>query len=162
MPPAISIPIPTSSGGLTVERERGENIQYGTADPSIFSEDGGPSRAEVMGRLGSRWRPADNTRVGRNGAMGGWDELRQRLVGVEDRPMLYVFSTCRDLIRTLPSLQHDNNRPEDVDTDGEDHIADEVRYACLSRPWTRGKPVSAPQHDRWQKNKKDEDSWRTV
>ena len=35
--------------------------------------------------------------------------------------MLYVFSTCTHLIRTLPALQHDPDRPEDVDTDGEDH-----------------------------------------
>ncbi|NBQ33281.1 MAG: terminase, partial [Proteobacteria bacterium] len=30
-----------------------------------------------------------------------------------------------------------NARPEDVDTDGEDHAADEWRYACMSRPWVR-------------------------
>lgn len=145
-----------------VERERGETIQYGVADPSIFSEDGGPSRAEVMSRHGCRWRPADNTRVGRNGAMGGWDELRQRLIGEEGRPMLYVFSTCRDLIRTLPSLQHDSNRPEDVDTAGEDHIADEVRYGCLSRPWVKRGPSAPQPRDRWRRGRKDEDSWRTV
>ena len=49
--------------------------------------------------------------------------------------MLFVFSTCKDLIRTLPILQHDPYRPEDVDTEQEDHAADEVRYACLSRPF---------------------------
>ena len=49
--------------------------------------------------------------------------------------MLYVFETCRDFIRTVPSLQHDPDRPEDLDTDAEDHIADETRYACLARPW---------------------------
>ena len=62
--------------------------------------------------------------------------MRQRLLGDADgRPMLYVFSTCVDFIRTVPALQHDPDRPEDVDTDGEDHAADEGRYACMSRPW---------------------------
>ena len=68
--------------------------------------------------------------------MGGWDALRNRLVGDADgRPMLFFFDTCRDTIRTLPALQHDSDRLEDVDTDSEDHAADETRYACMSRPW---------------------------
>jgi hypothetical protein len=45
-----------------------------------------------------------------------------------------VFEICRDFIRTVPVLQHDPIRPEDLDTRAEDHIADEARYACLSRP----------------------------
>ena len=32
-------------------------------------------------------------------------------------------------------LQHDQARPEDVDAEGEDHVADADRYAFLSRPW---------------------------
>ena len=66
--------------------------------------------------------------------MGGWDQLRARLKG-DERPMLYFFSTCTHTIRTLPALQHDDAKPEDVDTNGEDHAADETRYACMSRPW---------------------------
>jgi len=49
--------------------------------------------------------------------------------------MLVVFSTCVDTIRTLPVLQHDADRPEDLDTHSEDHAPDEIRYACMSRPW---------------------------
>lgn len=49
--------------------------------------------------------------------------------------MLYVFSTCSHLVRTLPAMQHDDHRPEDVDTDGEDHAADMLRYAMMSRPY---------------------------
>jgi hypothetical protein len=119
------------------EREAGEEIAYGVADPAIFAQDGGPSRAEIMARRKVVWRPADNKRVGRNGAMGGWDEMRWRLRGHNERPMLYVFSTCRDFVRTVPTLQHDADKPEDLDTDGEDHVADEARYACMSRPWAR-------------------------
>jgi hypothetical protein len=53
--------------------------------------------------------------------------------------MLVTFSTCKDLIRTLPALQHDALKPEDVDSDMEDHAPDEARYACMSRPWIRKK-----------------------
>ena len=51
--------------------------------------------------------------------------------------MIYFFDTCRDLIRTLPALQHDETRAEDVDTEAEDHAPDECRYACMSRPYVR-------------------------
>lgn len=55
--------------------------------------------------------------------------------------MLYFFSTCRDSIRTLPALQHDQNKPEDVDTENEDHAPDEIRYACMSRPYVKDNPI---------------------
>jgi hypothetical protein len=75
--------------------------------------------------------------------MGGWDEMRQRLKGKDGTPMLYVFETCRDFIRTVPVLPHDPKRAEDVDTSANDHVADEARYACMSRPWVpvRDAPV---------------------
>jgi hypothetical protein len=119
-----------------LEREQGETIAYGVADPSIFREDGGPSIGERLRRMNCSFRPGDNTRVGRDGALSGWDQLRGRIVGEAGVPMLYVFDTCRDFIRTVPVLQHDPARAEDLDTNGEDHVADEVRYACLSRPLT--------------------------
>jgi hypothetical protein len=37
----------------------------------------------------------------------------------------------------LPVLQHDPEKPEELDTASEDYACDEVRYACSSRPWTR-------------------------
>jgi hypothetical protein len=113
----------------------------GVADPAMFAEDGGPSIAQRMHTMGVHFRPADNKRVPQRGAMGGWDQVRSRLVGdADERPMLLLFSTSRDLIRTLPALQHDDARPEDVDTDMEDHAPDSLRYACLSRPFVQDAP----------------------
>ena len=34
----------------------------------------------------------------------------------------------------MPLLMYDEHKPEDLDTDGEDHVADEVRYFCMARP----------------------------
>ena len=48
--------------------------------------------------------------------------------------MLYVFSTCRNFIRTLPQLVYDSANVEDVDTGGEDHIYDECRYVLMEHP----------------------------
>lgn len=118
-------------------------ISYGVLDPAAFASDGGPSIAERMqqgttGNNGVTFRPADNKRVTARGAMGGWDQVRSRLDGDEEgRPMLVFFETCIHAIRTIPALQHDEDRPEDLNTNMEDHPADEVRYACMSRPYVR-------------------------
>jgi hypothetical protein len=114
-------------------------ISYGVLDPAAFSSDGGPSIAERMSAPPHRvfFRRADNARVSARGAMGGWDQVRARLLGNGERPMIYFFSTCRDSIRTLPALQHDPVKAEDVDTESEDHAPDEIRYACMSRPYVK-------------------------
>jgi hypothetical protein len=144
-------------------QERNDKIAYGVADPSIFREDGGPSIGERMRRTGLHWRPADNARVGANGAMSGWDQMRARIKGTEDGPMLVVFDTCRDFIRTVPVLQHDPDRPEDLDTDGEDHVADEARYACMSRPMTAlPKVPSRNPPDLWGRQNATTNGWKSA
>jgi len=161
-----------------IERERyregesnriiAEKLSYGVLDPAAFAEDGGPSIAErINDKLSkvhlAQFGPADNKRVSRQagdptrgGPMGGWDQMRARLIGeatrLDDgsvnwrtgRPMLYFFSICKDAIRTIPVLQHDPVRAEDLDTDAEDHAADDVRYACMSRPWVKPSTVTQP------------------
>jgi len=140
--------------GLTSREKSDSKIDYGVLDPAAFSQDGGPSIEERM-RIGSGmkiiWRRADNARVPSRGSMGGWDQMRARLIGeAEDRPMVVCFSTCEQSIRTIPVLQHDKDKLEDLDSDGEDHAADEWRYACMSRPWVKPNPSSStsryPQH----------------
>jgi hypothetical protein len=126
----LKLHVPDVAKGI-VERSLGDKLAYSVADPSIWKEDGGPSIFEQMRLRGVNFRPADNSRI------AGWESLRARLVGEDDRPMIYFFSSCKDSIRTLPALQHDENNPEDIDTDGEDHAADDIRYACMSRPYTR-------------------------
>ena len=45
-----------------------------------------------------------------------------------------MFSSCRAFIRTIPLLCYDAHTAEDLDTAQEDHVADETRYFCMSRP----------------------------
>jgi hypothetical protein len=145
-------------------RETSDKVAYGVIDPAAFSSDGGPSIAERMLRAGISWRPADNKRVAGNGAIGGWDQMRARLKGDTDgNPMLVFMSNCIHAIRTIPSMQHDANRMEDMDSDGEDHAVDQTRYAVMSRPWIATPDNSAPKRpsDRYS-NFKEQDSWRTA
>lgn len=135
-----------------VELEAGDriNLAHSVMDPSAFAESGGPSIGERMWRAGAKFMKADNSRVAKRGALGGWDQLRARLVGTASRdketgaidwstgrPMLYFFSTCAHTIRTLPALQNDDAKPEDLDTHSEDHCGDETRYICMARPYVR-------------------------
>ncbi len=113
-----------------------EDVIYGVLDPAAFAVISGPSIGETLAKNGVIFRRADNTRLSRDKRMGGFDQMRARLLGDADgRPMVYIFDTCRDLIRTIPIQQHDKNNAEDMDSDLEDHAVDDMRYACLSRPF---------------------------
>jgi len=145
-----------------ISRETSDGkIAYGVLDPSAFNEDGGPSIAERINLVlvqskRTAFRPADNARVAtttgrdRRGAMGGWDQMRARIIGDVGGPLIYCFDTCRDSIRTIPVLQHDPDRAEDLDTTSEDHAADSWRYACMSRPWLKVTPKPDEPRDGWR------------
>ncbi len=127
-------------GAGIVSRETGDKISNDASvmDPAAFAQDGGPSIVErIYKGSGDKvtFRRADNRRVAKLGAMGGWDQVRARLKGEDGHPMIYFMANCGHAIRTLPALQHDELRPEDVDTEAEDHAPDEIRYACMSRPY---------------------------
>lgn len=126
------------AAGILEAEDGAERIAYGVADPSIWKSDSGPSVAERFARSGVVWRRGDNARV------AGWEQVRKRLNGEDGRPMLYVFDTCPHLIRTLPAMQHDVHRPEDLDTDGEDHMSDCLRYGLMSRPYAAEVVSRAP------------------
>jgi hypothetical protein len=171
--PNVGLKLPAEQVGARLwELERNDpRLAYGVLDPSAFRSDGGPTIAQrLTAGSGGKvfFRPADNTRIPGRGAMGGWDQVRARLTGdAEGRAMMVVFSTCRDTIRTLPALQHDPARPEDVDTNGEDHAGDDIRYACMSRPWVAAaKAAPARPVERWRNVDDDDDddevSWKTV
>ena len=48
--------------------------------------------------------------------------------------MMYIFNTCHDFIRTVPTLPYSDKKPEDIDTDAEDHEYDCCRYFCMDHP----------------------------
>ena len=116
----------------------------GVADPAIWDAETGESIADVAGRYGIFFQRGDHKRI------PGWLQMHYRLA-FDDRglPMMQVFSTCKGFIRTLPLLQYDDVKVEDLDTAGEDHIADETRYMCMARPI---KPRVKPQDDGYYQN----------
>ena len=110
--------------------ERGLTVT-GYADPAIWNSTGSGegSIAEMMEKCGVYFER------GKNGRLAGKMQVHYRLAfDSAGYPMLYVFDTCRHMIRTLPQLRYDPVRPEDVDTRQEDHLYDALKYFLMSDP----------------------------
>lgn len=110
------------------------------ADPAIFAEMGRESiYAEIKKAAAERRHNLVFTRAN-NDRVGGWQRMRDMLENAAtdrpEKPGLWVFNTCVNFLRTVPTLQRDENKPDDVDTDQEDHAADACRYAANSTPKT--------------------------
>jgi phage terminase large subunit len=129
----VKWPVPKQMKEIArIEREHpwlaGREI-HGVADPSIWDGSRGESVADTAMRYGVYFVPGVNDRI------PGWMQVHYRLAFDEEGyPMMYIFRGCKAFLRTIPLLMYDENRPEDLDTDGEDHVADEVRYMCMARP----------------------------
>ena len=118
------------------EQAMGLNVMPGPADSAIYAAENGMCIADDMAGQGIKWTPADKSPGAR---CTGWEALRKRLKAAMTKPGepmeypgLFVFDTCRHFIRTVPTLQRDDKKPDDVDTNAEDHVADEVRYRVLA------------------------------
>ena len=99
----------------------------GVADPAIFTDQGsGSTIASLMAKHGIFFSKGDNARL------AGKMQYHSRLAFDEHGlPMYYVFRSCKDYIRTIPNLVYSEKDVEDINTDGEDHIYDESRYAIM-------------------------------
>lgn len=102
---------------------------HGIADPAIWEGSKGESINDIALKYQIYFTPGDNARI------PGWQQIHYRFQFDENGyPMMYIFNTCKAFIRTIPLLLYSETKPEDVDTDMEDHVADETRYMCMSRP----------------------------
>lgn len=115
-----------------IEREdpnlRGRKI-HRVGDPAIWGSDGTESIGALMERERVYFERGDHARI--DGKMQVHNRLAFDGNGI---PMLYVFETCRNFIRTVPNLVYSESNVEDVDTNGEDHAYDMLRYVCMKNP----------------------------
>jgi hypothetical protein len=110
------------------------------AGADVFSrQSDGTTIAAQYAKHGINLRCANTDRV------NGWAEIMTRFGDVEAgiRPTLFIHQRCARLLDTLPSLQHDPNKPEDVlkvDADedgiGGDDCADALRYLVATKSRT--------------------------
>lgn len=91
----------------------------------------------LMGKVGVRWTESDKSKGSR---AIGLELIRTRLQAARDwhttgdskGPGLFFAKSCTMAIATIPMLPRDPDNPDDVDTDGEDHLYDCTRYRVLA------------------------------
>ena len=108
-----------------------ESIAYTLADPSMWTkktfEERTFSTADEYGAEGVVLTRADNDR------MTGKRKLDNMLEIADDGlPGFMVFDACPNTIRSLSTMIYDDHHREDVNSDGDDHPYDMIRYG-LSR-----------------------------
>lgn len=110
---------------------KAKRISKSIADPSMKSGDGhsGEDYMETFARNGVPLIPADNDRV------MGWGRLRHWFrLAPDGLPWMMFHPRCVTTIRTIPGVVRDKNDPDDIDTNGEDHPVDTIRYGVMARP----------------------------
>lgn len=116
----------------TLIRELGVKLRYVACDPAMKQKTGhgkGEAIMETLQRKGLPMRPSDNDRI------NGWMRVHELLqVAPDGVPWLTVEPTCKYLIRSLPAQMSDRKDPDDIDTGGDDHAVDALRYGAMSRP----------------------------
>ncbi len=109
------------------------------APPDLWSrqKDTGRSIADLFRENGVPLTRVSSARI------SGWAILQEWLLPHPDRdgnlrPRLQIFSTCRNLIRCLPSLQWDPSVPGDCRTEPHEltHAPDALRYFAMGYPGT--------------------------
>lgn len=115
---------------IEASEEKGHKI-LGIADPSIWDASRGSDGTiiNMFEREGIFFEKGDNARI------AGKMQLHYRLrFDDEGLPMMYVFNTCCQFIRTIPSLVYDRLNAEDIDSSQEDHDYDACRYFLMTNP----------------------------
>ncbi len=111
----------------------GEGAEFAVASPDLWNrrQDSGRSGFEIMQSV--RGMPpmiaADNRRI------PGWRVLREYLNVSEGTPRLRISKSCTELIKCLPALLCDENRPEDASSEPHSvtHAPEALRYAVMCR-----------------------------
>ena len=109
----------------------GSRLGKGVCDPAMEGPDGssGESYRQTFQKNGVSLILGNNQRV------LGWGRVREWLsLAPDGMPWLLISPKCKYLRRTLPTLIIDKNDPEDLNSDGEDHGADALRYGVMARP----------------------------
>lgn len=119
-----------------------ESISQVLFDPACWNKVYDKSISDVFMENNLFVTKANNNRIA--GANLFREKLKVKKDGLGEHATLQIFKTCEEAIRTIPNLTHSNNNPEDVDTDGEDHAYDSIRYGLMG---TRLKPEEEKEYD---------------
>lgn len=112
-----------------------ERVEMAVADRAIFAKQGyGETVADILrrngiGQPGGKIPLLEPSLGGKDSRVARAQLFHQKLFWDDDTiPKIRFFNTCVNAIRTIPSLIHNEHRPEDVNTDGDDHSYDAITY----------------------------------
>lgn len=129
-----NLPISAAAGAILERTPKDEEIYLTLAPPDLFSrsQETGKTKSTLFSEYGINFTKTSNDRE------CGWLAVKEMLCDKGNGPKLQIFSTARELIRCLPALQVDKNRPTDCATEPHDitHAPDALRgYAIFhARP----------------------------
>lgn len=120
-------------------RKRSLDEVYFLLDWSAFARNGSDGLSPGDGLIASGLRVFDANKDRLAGIEQFLERLQCRPVEVDGEtkmlPKLYIFADrCPNLCRTLPMLMGNKSKPDDVDTDQEDHAFDSTRYLLMDWP----------------------------
>lgn len=135
-----------------MEREQDWGIQHrvrpGPADVKAFDPTNSAHSVEGdMRARGVKWVLADKSP---NSRVLGWQQVRKMLkgaipdsrTGLREAPGVFACERCSQYRRIMPNVPRSEKNMDDVDTEAEDHLPDEVRYrlyrkrvATQTRDW---------------------------
>ena len=115
-----------------------EEIRSTFAPPDLWNRSSatGKSTADIFNEYG------ETLVIAKNGRIPGWASVKEwlKVYDVKDEQTgeivrssaLKITSNCKNLIRCLPQVQHDDKKPNDVATEPHEltHSVDALRYLC--------------------------------
>lgn len=128
----------------------GENVYVTLAPPDMWNrrQESGKSVADIFAEKGVHLIQTGRDRI------SGWMSLHEWLRPYTDsngktRANLTVFSTCQNLIKSIPNLQHDSKKPNDVSTEPHKYTHSPDALRGFTVMWTmRAEPIEQPDRDR--------------
>lgn len=116
-------------------------VMTGPADNAIFNKDDEQvSIADKMKSQNVEWTLSDKSPGSRVNGAAVLCELLESAIEARDseskmpeRPAIYFFDNVRGIISRFPILSRDSKKPDDVDTEQEDHDYDALRYRATEK-----------------------------
>lgn len=139
------------------DKKKRRSLLSGPADTQIWENRGdvAKTKAEEMAAKGVMWVAANKNGKDFDRAHNA-QRVHKRLADYTpgETPGLVIFEDCKDLIRTIPSLQAQHDNPEAPADGGEDHWMDSCFYACAYASYGRAMMGKRRKEDEYEDDDK--------
>jgi hypothetical protein len=129
--------------GIKERTTNREVIQGTITDSKPFQANGALTIAQEFSRYGTPLLQGD---VSRGSRVQGAQQLRSRLIGNGQDPLIFFFRSCPETWKCLTQIQTDPDNVEDANSDGDDHAYDATTLACKAKPYVRDQNHDKPKY----------------